>query len=94
MKLQEMAMQVTVNYTKADVKPITYGAGEIRDTVLYFAANADKYHADISRFTLMGYSAGAYYASEATRLLQKEDFNMESLARQAEAEICDWISSN
>ena len=70
---------VTVNYTKADVKPITYGAGEIRDIVLYFAANADKYHADISRFTLMGYSAGAYYASEATRLLQKEDFNMESL---------------
>ena len=70
---------VTVNYTKADVKPITYGAGEIRDIVLYFAANADKYHADISRFTLMGYNAGAYYASEATRLLQKEDFNMGSL---------------
>lgn len=70
---------VTVNYTKADVKPILYGAGEIRDIVLYFANNADKYHADAFRFTLIGYSAGAYYASEATRLLQKEDFNMASL---------------
>lgn len=70
---------VTVNYTKADVKPILYGAGEIRDIVLYFADNADKYHADASRFTLIGYSAGAYYASEATRLLQKEDFDMASL---------------
>lgn len=70
---------VTVNYTKADVRPILYGAGEIRDIVLYFADNADKYHADSSRFTLMGYSAGAYYASEATRLLQKENFDMASL---------------
>ena len=70
---------VIINYTKADVKPILYGAREIRDVVLYFADNADKYHADTSRFTLMGYSAGAYYASEATRLLQKEDFDMASL---------------
>lgn len=73
------AIVVTVNYTKADVKPIVFGAGEIRDVVLYFVSNADRYHADISRFTLMGYSAGAYYASEATRLLQKEDFDMASL---------------
>ena len=58
---------VTVNYTKADVKPILYGAKDIRDIVLYFADNADKYHADASRFTLMAYNAGAYYASEATR---------------------------
>ncbi|RHE39637.1 hypothetical protein DW740_10410 [Blautia obeum] len=29
--------------------------------------------------TLMGYSAGAYYAADSTRLLQKADFQMASL---------------
>lgn len=73
------AVIVTINYTKADVKPIKYGAEEIRDTVLYFADNADRYGVDPSGFTLMGYSAGAYYASESTRLLQKAGFDMASL---------------
>ncbi len=70
---------VTINYTKADVKPILFGAGEIKDTVLYFAEHADEYNADPTRFALMGYSAGAYYASEGTRLLQKEDIDIAAL---------------
>ncbi len=70
---------VTINYTKADVKPILFGAGEIKDTVLYFADHAEEYNADPSRFALMGYSAGAYYASEGTRLLQKEDIDIAAL---------------
>lgn len=70
---------VTINYTKADVKPISYGAEEIRDVVLYFADNAEIYGVDPSKFTLMGYSAGAYYAADSTRLLQKADFDMSSL---------------
>ncbi len=70
---------VTINYTKADVKPILFGAGEIKDTVLYFADHAEEYNVDPSRFALMGYSAGAYYASEGTRLLQKEDIDIAAL---------------
>ncbi|OLA45635.1 MAG: hypothetical protein BHW39_03655 [Firmicutes bacterium CAG:552_39_19] len=70
---------VTINYTKADVKPISYGSEEIRDVVLYFADNAEVYGVDPSKFTLMGYSAGAYYAADSTRLLQLADFDMASL---------------
>lgn len=70
---------VTINYTKADVKPVSYGAEEIRDVVLYFADNAEIYGVDPSKFTLMGYSAGAYYAADSTRLLQKTSFDMASL---------------
>lgn len=70
---------VTINYTKADVKPVSYGSEEIRDTVLYFADNAEKYGVNPTKFTLMGYSAGAYYAADSTRLLQKSDFDMASL---------------
>lgn len=70
---------VTINYTKADVKPVSYGSEEIRDVVLYFADNAETYGVDPSKFTLMGYSAGAYYAADSTRLLQKADFDMASL---------------
>lgn len=70
---------VTINYTKADVKPVSYGSEEIRDVVLYFADNAEIYGVDSSKFTLMGYSAGAYYAADSTRLLQKANFDMASL---------------
>lgn len=73
------AIVVTINYTKADVKPILYGAGEIKDVVLYFADHADEYNVNPSRFVLMGYSAGAYYAAEGTRLLQKENIDMAAL---------------
>ena len=70
---------VSINYTTADVKSISYGSKEIRDAVLYFAKNAETYGVDPTKFTLMGYSAGAYYAADSTRLLQKEGFKMASL---------------
>ncbi len=70
---------VTVNYTKADVESIAYGAEEIKDTVLYFANNANTYNADEKKFSVMGYSAGAFYSAEATKLLEKSHFNIESL---------------
>lgn len=70
---------VTINYTKADVKPISYGCEEIKDVVLYFADQAETYSIDPSKFTLIGYSAGAYYAAESTRMLQQSDFDMASL---------------
>ena len=47
--------------------------------MLYFADHAEAYGVDPSSFTLMGYSGGAYYAADSTRLLQKADFDMSSL---------------
>lgn len=70
---------VTINYTKADVKPISYGCEEIKDVVLCFADQAEAYSIDPSKITLIGYSAGAYYAAESTRMLQQSDFDMASL---------------
>lgn len=73
------AIIVTVNYTTADVKPISYGSEEIKDTVLYFADKAESYHADPQKFSIMGYSAGAYYSAEAMRLLKEAGFDIASL---------------
>lgn len=73
---QWQTVVVTVNYTKADVKPISYGAEEIKDAVFFFAENASQFGVDPSDFAVMGYSAGAYYAATAANLLAKEDFNL------------------
>lgn len=73
---QWQAVIITVNYTKADVKPISYGAEEIKDAVFFFAENASQFGIDPSKFTIMGYSAGAYYTATAANLLVKEDFNL------------------
>lgn len=73
------AIIITVNYTKADVKPIPYGSEEIKDAVLYIAENAEKYNADITKIYIMGYSAGAYYAAESTRMLQENGFKAAGL---------------
>ena len=70
---------VTINYTKADVKPVSYGAQEISDTVLYFMDNAETYNADVAKYHIMGYSAGAYYAAEAVRLLKESGLDIHSL---------------
>ena len=73
------AVVVTINYTTADVKSVLYGSEEVRDTVLYFANHADSYHADTERFSVMGYSAGAYYAAEVVRMLKNDGFAVDSL---------------
>ncbi|HFI0668065.1 TPA: alpha/beta hydrolase [Streptococcus suis] len=49
---QWQAVIVTVNYTKADVQPISYGAEEIKDTVLYFAKEKATYGVDPTQFPL------------------------------------------
>lgn len=69
-------MVVSINYTKADVKPIDYGVEEVTDTVLYFSNNADEYNIDNTKFTVMGYSAGAYYASASAIQLANRDFEL------------------
>lgn len=49
---QWQAVIVTVNYTKADVQPISYGAEEIKDAVLYFAKEKATYGVDPHGFPL------------------------------------------
>lgn len=73
------AIVLTVNYTKADVEPTSYGAQEIEDAVFYFARNADQYHVDAARVFIIGYSAGAYYAEESEELLQQNGFQLAGL---------------
>lgn len=76
---QWQAVIVTVNYTKADLQPISYGAEEIKDTVLYFAKEKAAYGVDPTRFSIIGYSAGANYAALASELLVKEEFDLAGL---------------
>lgn len=73
------AIILSVNYTTADVKPISYGAEEIADAVRYLADNADACHADASKVSLVGYSAGAFYAAEAAMKLESSGFEPHGL---------------
>ena len=72
------AMIVTINYTKADVKPIDYGIQEITDTVLYFSNHNTEYNIDKTKFAVMGYSAGAYYASASAVDLANKGFDLQA----------------
>ena len=76
---QWKAVVVSVNYTTADVKPISYGVKEITDTVHYFYAHAKAYHLNPKESYMIGYSAGAYYAAEATRALEQSDCHLNGL---------------
>ena len=73
------AIVVSVNYKTADVEPISYGVDEICDVVSYFRDNASKLGADPSRFSIMGYSAGAYYSAEAAEKLARSGQMVEAL---------------
>lgn len=63
------AFIVNINYTKVDVHPFPYPQEEIRDTVMYFRDNAAEYGLDISRFSIMGFSAGGHLAAASTLML-------------------------
>lgn len=76
---QWQSVIVTVNYTKADIQPISYGAEEITDTVLYFAKEKATYGMDPTQFSIIGYSAGANYAACASELLAREQFDLAGL---------------
>lgn len=76
---QWQAVIVTVNYTKADLQHISYGAEEIKDTILYFAKEKVTYGVDPTQFSIIGYSAGANYAALASELLVKDRFDLAGL---------------
>lgn len=63
---------ISVNYTKADLKPMDYGVEEIVDTIKYFREHKDDYNVDVNKFVVMGYSAGAYYAAKTAISLDKQ----------------------
>ncbi len=66
------AFVVNIDYCYADDRPIDYSVQEVTDTVLYFFQNAEKYNLDVTRFSVCGYSAGAYYAATAAVKLRKK----------------------
>ena len=61
---------VNINYKKVDVKAFPYPQEEVRDVVLYFAAHADEFGLDKTRFAIIGYSAGGHLAASAAYLLK------------------------
>lgn len=69
---------VSINYTKPDVKLLAYGVDEIVDTVLYFNEHAEEYNGDTKKFSVIGYSAGAYYAAKAAIDLDSQGFQLAS----------------
>lgn len=69
---------VNINYTKLDVEPFPYPQQEIRDTVLYFRDHAKEYGIDITRFSLIGYSAGGHLCAGTAILLRDADFQLNS----------------
>lgn len=81
------AIIVSINYTKPDVKSINYGVEEAIDTILYFAEHADEYNADTEKFSVIGHSAGGYYAAKTAINLDKEGFKLAS-----QILVCPWTT--
>lgn len=81
------AIIVSIDYTKPDVKSIDYGVKEAVDTILYFAEHADEYYADVERFSVIGHSAGGYYAAKTAIALDKQDFQL-----AAQILVCPWTT--
>lgn len=63
---------VSVNYTKLDTKPVSYGVEEVLTTIDFLTKNADIYKVDPSKLFVMGHSAGAYYAASSAIALQEK----------------------
>lgn len=78
---------VSVNYTKLDTKPMDYAVAEITDTVAYFEKNADKYNADVTKFSVIGHSAGGFIAAKAAIALDAKGFKLES-----QILLCPWTT--
>lgn len=78
---------VSINYKKLDTKPMDYAVAEITDTVAYFEKNADKYNADVTRFSVIGHSAGGFIAAKAAIALDAKGFRLES-----QILLCPWTT--
>ena len=78
---------VSINYTKLDTKPMDYAVAEITDTIAYFEKNADKYNVDVTRFSVIGHSAGGFLAAKAAIDLDARGFQLES-----QILLCPWTT--
>lgn len=78
---------VSINYTKLDTKPMDYAVTEITDTVAYFEQNADKYNADVTKFSVIGHSAGGFLAAKAAIALDAKGFKL-----QSQILLCPWTT--
>lgn len=78
---------VSINYTKLDTKPMDYAIAEITDTVAYFEQNADKYNADVTKFSVIGHSAGGFLAAKAAIALDAKGFKL-----QSQILLCPWTT--
>ena len=78
---------VSINYTKLDTKPMDYAVSEITDTVAYFEKNADKYNADVTRFSVIGHSAGGFLVAKAAIALDAKGFPLET-----QILLCPWTT--
>ena len=70
---------VNINYTKLDEQKFPYPQEEIRDTVLYFGIHSSEFSMDASRFSFMGFSAGAYLEIGAAALLKEKGFRLKGM---------------
>lgn len=78
---------VSINYTKLDTKPMDYAVAEITDTVAYFEQNAGKYNADVTKFSVIGHSAGGFLAAKAAIALDAKGFKL-----QSQILLCPWTT--
>ena len=78
---------VSINYTKLDTKPMDYAVTEITDTVAYFEQNAVKYNADVTKFSVIGHSAGGFLTAKAAIALDAKGFKLES-----QILLCPWTT--
>lgn len=78
---------VSINYTKLDTKPMNYAVSEITDTVAYFEKNADKYNADVTRFSVIGHSCRRIFSSKSGVALDANGFPLES-----QILLCPWTT--
>lgn len=70
------AMVVNINYVKADVRAFPYAQYEVRDTVLHFIKHAEKHGIDVTKLTLMGYSAGGHLCACAAQMLHEDGIRL------------------
>lgn len=78
---------VSVNYTKLDTKPMDYAVAEITDTIEYFEKNAGKYNADVTKFSVIGHSAGGFLATKAAIAMDAKGFKLAS-----QILLCPWTT--
>lgn len=78
---------VSVNYTKLDTKPMDYAVTEITDTIEYFEKNADTYNADVTKFSVIGHSAGGFLVAKAAIAMDAKEFKLAS-----QILLCPWTT--